>query len=47
VYEADDKGRSVVAAVDPLELMSIITNPAVHMVATEVHARLQKVMGQI
>jgi uncharacterized protein (DUF302 family) len=47
VYEADDKGRSVVAAVDPLEMMSMITNPAVHMVATEVHARLQKVMGQI
>ena len=47
VYEADDKSRSVVAAVDPLELMSFVHNDAVHLVATEVHAQLQKVIGEI
>jgi uncharacterized protein (DUF302 family) len=47
VYEADDKNRSVVAAVDPLEMMSMVGSTAVHMVATEVHALLQKVMGEI
>ena len=47
VYEADDKNRSVVAAVDPLEAMSVVDNPAIHQVATEVHALLQKVIEQI
>jgi uncharacterized protein (DUF302 family) len=47
VYEADDKNRSVVAAVDALEMMSIVGNPAVHQVAAEVHARLQKVIEQL
>ena len=47
VYEADDKSRSVVAAIDPLEIMSAVSNPAVHLVATEVHSRLQKVIGGI
>lgn len=47
VYEAEDKNRSVVAAVDALEMMSVVGNPAIHLVATEVHARLQKVILQI
>lgn len=47
VYEADEPDTSVVAAVDALEMMSIIDNPAVHEVASEVHARLQKVIEQI
>jgi uncharacterized protein (DUF302 family) len=47
VYEADDKNRSVVAAVDALEMMSMVSKPAIHRVATEVHARLQKVIGSI
>lgn len=47
VYEADDKTSSVVAAVDPIQMMSIVHNPAVHQVATEVHERLHKVLSQI
>ncbi len=47
VYEADDKNRSVVGAVDALEMMSVVENPAIHLVATEVHARLQKVIELI
>lgn len=47
VYEADDKNKSVVAAVDALEMMSVVGNPAIHQVATEVHARLQKVIEQL
>ncbi len=47
VYEADDKARSVVAAIDPIEMMSVVGDPAINVVATEVHARLQKVIEQI
>ncbi len=47
VYEADDKARSVVAAIDPIEMMSMVGNPAINVVATEVHAHLQKVIGEI
>ncbi len=47
VYEADDKARSVVAAIDPIEMMSVVGNPAINLVATEVHAQLQKVIEQI
>jgi uncharacterized protein (DUF302 family) len=47
VYEADEKARSVVAAVDPIEMMSMVDSPTINQVATEVHARLQKVIEQI
>ena len=47
VYEADDKNRSVIAAIDPVEMMSIVGDPAIQMVANEVHARLQKVIQQL
>jgi uncharacterized protein (DUF302 family) len=47
VYEADDKARSVVAAIDPIEMMSMVGNSAINVVATEVHALMQKVIGQI
>ncbi len=47
VYEADDKERSVVAAIDPVEMMSMVGNSAIKLVANEVHARLQKVIQQI
>lgn len=47
VYEADDKTSSVVAAIDPIEMMSMVGNPAIDLVATEVHERMQKVIGQI
>lgn len=47
VYEADDKNRSVVAAIDPVEVMSVVGNPAIQQVANEVHARLQKVIQEL
>lgn len=47
VYEADDKARSVVAAIDPIEMMSMVGNPAINLVATEVHERMQRMIGQI
>ncbi len=47
VYEADDKDRSVVAAVDALEMMSVLREPAISQIAAEVHARLQKVIEEI
>lgn len=47
VYESADKNRSVVAAIDPAEMMSVVGNPAIQQVANEVHARLQKVIEQL
>lgn len=47
VYEADDKTSSVVSAIDPVEMMSLIDNPAIHQVANEVHERLQKVIAMV
>ena len=48
VYEADDKNKSVVAAVDPKAMLSVIgENSAMNEVATEVNERLQRVIEQI
>ena len=47
VYEADDKNVSVVSAIDPIEMMSMIDNPAIHQVANEVNERLQKVLAMV
>lgn len=47
VYEAEDKNGSVVAAIDPVEMMSMIDNMAIHQVANEVHERLQKVIAMV
>lgn len=48
VYEADDKNRSVVAAVDARAMLSVVgENPAMNEVANEVNERLQRVIEQI
>ncbi len=47
VYEMNDPAKTVVAAIDPIEMMSMVGNPAINLVATEVHARLQKVLEHI
>ena len=48
VYEADDKTKSVVAAVDAKAMLSVIgENSAMNEVATEVNERLQRVIEQI
>ena len=48
VYEADDKNKSVVAAVDAEAMLSVVTeNSAINEVAKEVNQRLQRVIKQI
>ena len=48
VYEADDKNRSVVAAIDAKAMLSVIgDNPAVDEVANEVNERLRRVISQV
>lgn len=48
VYEADDKNKSVVAAVDAQAMLSVVgENPAMNEVANEVNERLQRVIEQI
>ena len=48
VYEADDKTKSVVAAVDAEAMLSVVgENSAMNEVAMEVNERLQRVIKQI
>jgi uncharacterized protein (DUF302 family) len=47
VYEADTPGRSVVAALDPVEAMQLSGNDAVRPLAMEVRARLERVLGRV
>ena len=44
VYAADEEGRSVVAAMDPVEALSLTGNDAVRPLAEDVKARLQRVL---
>lgn len=48
VYEAEDKSKSVVAAVDAKAMLSVIgDNPAVDEVANEVNERLRRVIEEV
>lgn len=48
VYEADDKNKSVVAAVDAKAMLSVVgDNPAMNEVANEVNERLRRSIEQI
>jgi uncharacterized protein (DUF302 family) len=48
VYEAEDKNKSVVAAVDAKAMLSVVgTNPAMEEVAAEVNERLQRAIGLV
>lgn len=49
VYEADDKTKSVVAAIDAKAMLSsaVAENTVMNEVATEVNQRLQRVIEQI
>ena len=48
VYEADEVGRSVVAAVDAQAMLSVVgTNPTLDSIATEVNEKLQRVVAQL
>ncbi len=47
VYAADEPGRSVVAALDPVEALQLSGNNAIRPVAEEVKARLMRVLEAI
>lgn len=48
VYEADDKDKSVVAAIDAKAMLSVVgENPAINEVANEVNDRLRRAIEQI
>lgn len=48
VYEADEVGRCVVAAVDAQAMLSVVgTNPTLDSIATEVNEKLQRVVAQL
>ena len=47
VYATDDPGRSVVAAMDPLEALALTGNDAVRPVAEEARARLERAIETV
>jgi uncharacterized protein (DUF302 family) len=47
VYAADDPGRTIVAALDPVEALSLSGNEAVQPIAEEVRNRLQRVLASV
>ena len=49
VYEADEAGKSVVAAIDAKEMLSVVggKNAALDSVATEVNEKLKRVVAQL
>ena len=47
VYATDDPARTVVAALDPVEALSLSGNEAVQPIAEEVRARLQRVVASV
>ena len=48
VYEGDEPGKSVVAAVDAKAMLSVVgNNPALDAVATEVNEKLTRVVAQL
>jgi uncharacterized protein (DUF302 family) len=47
VYSADDPARTVVAALDPVEALSLSGNEAVRPIAEEVRSRLQRVVASV
>jgi uncharacterized protein (DUF302 family) len=48
VYEADEAGKSVVAAIDARAMLSVVgTNATLDQVATEVNEKLKRVVAQL
>lgn len=47
VYEADEEGTSVVAAMDPVEALSLTDNAAIRPLAEEVKERLRRVLAAV
>jgi uncharacterized protein (DUF302 family) len=47
VYSTDEPGRTVVAALDPVEALSLSGNQAVQPIAQEVRSRLERVVASV
>ena len=47
VYAADEEGRSVVAAMDPVAALSLTGNAAIDPLASEVKRRLERVLAAV
>jgi uncharacterized protein (DUF302 family) len=49
VYETDESGKSVVAAIDAKTMLSVVgaNNATINAVATEVNERLERVVAQL
>jgi uncharacterized protein (DUF302 family) len=47
VYAADEPGRTVVAALDPLEALALTGNEAVRPIAQEVRSRLERALAAV
>ena len=48
VYDADEVGKSVVAAIDAKAMLSVVgNNPTLDSVATEVNEKLKRVVAQL
>ena len=47
VYDEGDGRRSIIAAMDPVAAMQLADNSAVHEVAREVRARLERVIDAV
>ena len=46
VYSADEPGRSVVAALDPIEVLSLARNDAVRPLAEQVRMKMERVLEE-
>ncbi|UCG85275.1 MAG: DUF302 domain-containing protein [Gemmatimonadota bacterium] len=47
VYASDEAGKSVVAAIDPVEQLKLAGNPAIEPFAKEVRSRLERVLDAV
>ena len=47
VYAADEPGRSIVAAMDPVEALALSGNDDIRPLATEVRSRLERVLSAL
>ena len=47
VYAADEPGRSVITAMDPVEALQLTGNTDIRSIAEEVRARLERVLGMV
>jgi uncharacterized protein (DUF302 family) len=47
VYASDDPGRTVVAALDPVEALSLSGNEAIQPIAEDVRGRMQRVVASV